>query len=164
MKKPNDAAAPENATDAKRVSDRELVVTRTFDAPVHRLFAAWTRPELFRQWWVPKSSGLTLLDCTMDVRVGGQYRLEFGHPALDQPMMFFGTYSEVVENARLVWSNDEGPQGAVTTVTFEEQDGKTLLVVHDLFPSREALDDEIASGATAGMQETLAQLARFISA
>lgn len=152
-----------NRTTTKRVSERELVVTRTFDARPPILFAAWTTPDLFRQWWAPKSFGLTLLTCAMDVRVGGTYRLEFGHPESDRPMAFFGHYLEVVPDARLAWTNDEGEQGAVTTVTFEEQDGKTLLAVHDLYPSKQALDDEIASGATSGMQETLGQLEEFLA-
>jgi uncharacterized protein YndB with AHSA1/START domain len=146
----------------ERVSDRETVVTRWFDAPPHIVFKAWTNADLFRQWWVPKSFGLTLLSCEMDVRIGGTYRLEFGHPASDQPMAFFGTYIDVVPDARLAWTNEESETGAVTTVTFEARDGQTLLVIHDLYPSKEVLDNEIASGATGGMPETLDQLEQFL--
>jgi uncharacterized protein YndB with AHSA1/START domain len=158
----SDSAPVKNSATAERKSEREMVVTRSFDAPAHILFDAWTKPELFRQWWVPKSYGLLLLSCEMDVRVGGRYRLEFGHPDSDQPMVFFGSYSEVIPNARIAWSNEESEDGAVTTVTFDEQDGKTMLVVHDLYPSKVALDNEIASGGTGGMRETLDQLEAFI--
>ena len=159
----NEPAPPTNQTVADRISDRELVVRRSFAAPARILFEAWTRPELFKQWWVPKSFGLTLLSCEMDVRVGGKYRLEFGHPASDQPMAFFGSYIEVIPDARVAWTNEESPDGATTTVTFEAVDGRTNIVIHDRFPSKEALDNEIASGATSGMSETLAQLESFVS-
>ena len=147
-------------TAVERKSERELVVTRTFNGPTRIVFEAWTKPELFRQWWVPKSCGLSLLSCEMDVRVGGRYRLVFGHPAAPKPMEFFGRYLEVTPHSRLVWTNDEGGDGGpVTTVTFEEQDGKTLLVMHELSPSKDALDGAIASGSTSGgMGEQFEQL------
>ena len=146
-----------NRTTVERKSERELVVTRTFNAPARVVFEAWTRPELFKRWWVPKSCGVSLLSCELDVRVGGRYRLVFSHDA--STMEFFGRYLEVTPHSRLVWTNDEGDDGgAVTTVTFEEEGGKTLLVVHDLYPSKEALDRAIASGSTDGMPETLDQL------
>src|SRR5689334_2293941 len=126
-----------NRTAVERKSDRELVVTRTFNAPAHIVFEAWTKPELFKRWWVPKSLGMSLLSCEMDVRVGGKYRLEFEPNA----MAFFGTYLEVTPNSRLVWTNEEGGEGGpVTTVTFEEKGGKTQLVMHESYPSKEALD------------------------
>ena len=141
-------------TAVERRSERELVVRRTFDAPVHLVFEAWTKPELFRQWWVPKSMGMSLLSCEMDVRVGGRYRLEFEPDA----MAFFGTYLEVTPHSRLVWTNDEGGDGGpVTTVTFEEQGGKTLLVLHELYPSKEALD-AAGTGAADATHETFEQL------
>ena len=149
-----------NETTAERKSDRELVVTRTVNGPARLVFQAWTRPELFRQWWVPKSFGLTLLSCDMDVRVGGGYRLVFKHPASGEPMAFFGKYIEVIPNARIVWSNDESPDGAVTTVTLEEKDGKTLIVMHDLYPTKDALD----AGSTSWFSETFEQLDAFLVA
>ena len=161
----NDQSAPNDGrTNVERQSDVEVVVTRWFDVPAHILFDAWSRPELFSQWWIPASFGMTLMSCEMDVRVGGGYRLEIGHPASDQPMAFFGTYIEVVANQRIAWTNEESEQGAMTTVTFDEQDGRTKLVVRDLYPSKEVLDSEIASGATSGMSESLGQLDRFIAA
>jgi uncharacterized protein YndB with AHSA1/START domain len=144
-----------NRTTVERKSERELVVTRTVNGPARIVFEAWTKPELFKRWWVPKSAGLSLLSCEMDVRVGGKYRLAFAHDP--SPMEFFGTYIEVTPHSRLAWTNDEGGGGgAVTTVTFEEKGSQTLLAVHDLYPSKEALD--AASGSMDGMPETLEQL------
>src|SRR5262245_42210874 len=132
-------APVKNRTTVERKSDRELVVTRTVNGPARIVFEAWTKPELFKRWWVPKSFGLSLLSCEMDVRVGGTYRLVVS--ASPEPMAFFGRYNEVVPYSRLVWTNDEGGEdGAVTTVTFEERGAETLVVMHDLYPSKEALD------------------------
>jgi uncharacterized protein YndB with AHSA1/START domain len=143
-----------NRTTVERKSERELVVTRTFNGPARIVFEAWTKPELFRRWWVPKSMGMSLLSCEMDVRVGGKYRLEFEPDA----MAFFGTYLEVTPHSRLVWTNEEGGEGGpVTTVTFEEKGGKTLLVMHELYSSKEALD-AAGTGAADAMVETFAQL------
>jgi uncharacterized protein YndB with AHSA1/START domain len=158
----SETASMRNRTTSERKSDRELVVTRTFDAPSHLVFEAWTTPELFKQWWVPKSSGATLLSCAQDVRVGGSYRLEFAHPKAAAPMAFFGRYLEVVPNARLVWTNEESADGAVTTVTFEEKDGKTLLVMCELYPSKQALDTAI-EGMDEAMPETFGQLDEFLA-
>src|SRR6266545_2310724 len=147
-----------NRTRVERKSERELVVTRTINGPARIVFEAFTKPELFKRWWVPKSFGLSLLSCELDVRVGGTYRLVFSHDG-SEPMAFFGRYIEVTPHSRLVWTNDEGDDGgAVTTATFEEKAGKTLLVLHDLYPSKEALDGAIASGSTGGMDETFEQL------
>ena len=152
-----------NRTTSERKSACELVITRVFDAPARLVFEAWTTPKLFRQWWVPKSSGATLLSCEQDVRVGGSYRLEFAHPKAATPMAFFGRYLEVVPNARLVWTNEESDQGAITTVTFEEKDGKTLLVMSELYPSKQAL--EIAmEGMDEAMPEAFEQLDEFLAA
>src|SRR4051794_1018222 len=142
-------------TKVERKSERELVVTRTINGPARLVFEAWTKPELFRQWWVPKSLGMSLLSCEMDVRVGGRYRLEFAHG--DSQLAFFGTYREVTPHSRLVWTNEESDEGSVTTVTFAEQGGKTLLVMHDLYPSKEALD-AAGTGAADAMVETFDQL------
>ncbi len=145
-----------NRTTVERKSERELVVTRTFNGPARIVFEAWTKPELLKRWWTPKSTGMSLLSCEADVRVGGGYRFVFGHGA-SKPMAFFGRYIEVTPHSRLVWTNDESDQGAVTTVTFEEKGGKTLLVMHELYPSKEALDGALA-GMEGGMRETFEQL------
>ncbi len=147
-------------TTVERRSERELVVERIFNAPARIVFEAWTRPELFMRWWVPKSTGMSLVSCEMDVRVGGSYRLEFGHGDA-RTMAFFGKYIEVVADKRLVWTNEESEDAAVTTVTFEDKQGKTLLVMHELYPSKEALDDAII-GMEGGMPETFAQLDAFL--
>ncbi len=151
-----------NPTTVERTSERELVITRTVNGPARLVFEAFAKPELFRRWWVPKSFGVSLLSCEADVRVGGRYRLVFGQGG-SKPMEFHGRYLEVTPHARLVWTNEEaGDSGAVTTVTFEEKGGKTLLMLRDLYPSKEALDGAIASGATAGMPETLEQLDELV--
>ena len=158
-RKESERTPMKNETTVERKSERELVVTRTFNGPARIVFEAWTKPELLKRWWAPKSSGMSLLSCEADVRVGGRYRLVFGHDASPKPMEFFGRYIEVTPHSRLVWTNDEGDDGgAVTTVTFEEKAGKTLLVMHELYPSKEALDGAMASGEKAGMSETLEQL------
>src|SRR5215213_1138968 len=133
----NEPIPMKNRTTVERTSERELVVTRTVNGPARIVFEAWTKPELFKQWWLPKSLGMTLRSCEMDVRVGGTYRLEFEPDG----MAFFGTYLEVTPPSRLVWTNEEGgEEGPVTTVTFEDQGDRTLLVLHELHPSKEALD------------------------
>ena len=152
----SEPAPKKNRTTVERKSERELVVTRTFNGPARIVFEAWTEPELFRRWWAPKSSGASLLSCEMDIRVGGEYRIEFGHEA-SKPMAFFGRYIEVTPHSRLVWTNDESDDGAVTTVTFEEKGGQTLLVLHELYPSKEALDGAI-EGMEGGMPEQFEQL------
>jgi uncharacterized protein YndB with AHSA1/START domain len=145
-----------NRTTVERKSERELVTARTFNGPARIVFEAWTKPELLKRWWAPKSMGMSLLSCEADVRVGGSYRFEFGSDAL-KPMAFFGRYIEVIPHSRLVWTNDESKDGAVTTVTFEEKGGKTLLVMHELYPSKEALD-AVVTGMEGGMPESFEQL------
>ena len=144
-----------NRTTAERRSDREIVVTRTFDAPAWLVFEAWTRPELFKQWWVPKSSGLKLLSLAQDVRVGGGYRLVFDLGD-SKTLAFFGRYLEVTPPSRLVWTNEESEDGAVTTVTFEEEDGRTLLTLTEAYPTKESFDRNV--GSTDGLPEQFGQL------
>jgi len=151
-----------NLTTAERTSEHELVVTRTVNGPARLVFEAWTKSELFKRWWVPKSFGLNLLSCDLDVRVGGKYRLVFAHGE-SGTMEFHGRYLEVIPHSRLVWTNEEGDGGEViTTVTFEELDGKTQLVVRDVYPSKEALDAAIASGSTGGLPEQLDALEELL--
>jgi uncharacterized protein YndB with AHSA1/START domain len=150
----HDELAPtKNVTRVELKSDREVVVTRWFDAPARLVFEAWSTPELFKRWWVPKSMGMTLRSCEMDVRTGGGYRLGFG-----DGMDFFGRYLEVTPPSRIVWTNEEGgDDSSITTVTLTEQDGKTLLVMSELFPSKEALDAD-GAGAAEATHETFGQL------
>ncbi len=156
-------APMKDRTTVERKSERELVITRTVNGPARIVFEAWTKPDLFKRWWVPKSMGMSLLSCEMDVRMGGTYRLVFGHEAFPKPMEVFGRYIEVTPHSRVVWTNDEGDDaGAVTTVTFDEKAGKTLLVMHELYPSKEALDGALASGEKACVNETLEQLDELV--
>lgn len=151
-------AAVKNRTKVERRSDRDLVVTRIFDAPPRLVFEAWSNPELFKRWWVPRSMGMTLRSCEMDVRTGGKYRLNFG-----DGMDFFGRYIEVTPPSRIVWTNEEGGEnGSVTTVTFEDKGGRTLLVMSELYPSKEALDDA-GTGAADATHETFAQLDELLA-
>ena len=152
-------------TTVERKSERELVVTRTFNGPAHVVFSAWTKPELLKRWWIPKSCGASFLSCEADVRTGGTYRFVFSHPSFEQPMSFFGRYVEVTPPSRLVWTNEEADEnGSVTTVTFEERGGQTHVVMHDLYPSKKALDDAIASGSTSGSGEQFEQLDQLLIA
>jgi uncharacterized protein YndB with AHSA1/START domain len=150
-----------NRTTVERRSDREVVVTRTFDAPARLVFEAWTKPELFEQWWVPRSMGMTLRSCELDVRTGGKYRLVFGDDSAN-PMAFFGKYLDVVPNQRIVWTNEESADGSVTTVTFEEKNGKTTLVLSELYPTKEALD-AAGTGAQEAMHETFGKLDELLA-
>jgi uncharacterized protein YndB with AHSA1/START domain len=152
----SEPARMKNRTTVERKSERELVVTRTFNGSARIVFETWTKPELFKRWWVPISTGVSLLSCEMDVRVGGKYRLVFGNDA-SKHMEFFGRYIEVTPHSRLVWTNDESDDGAITTVSFEEKGGETLLVLHELYPSKEALDGAFA-GMEGGMPEQFEQL------
>ena len=150
---------PKPVTTTDRRSDREVVVTRTFDGPAHLVFEAWTRPELIMKWWTPASFGITFISCDMDARTGGTYKFVMGHPSFDQPMTFHGRYLEVVPGKKIVWTNEEGGEnGSVTTVTFEEKHGKTHLVLSDVHPSKAALDAELESGAIGGYPEQFNQL------
>ena len=150
-----------NRVTVERKSDRELVVTRTFDAPARLIFEAWSKPELFRRWWLPKSMGMTLISYEADIRTGGSYRLEISHQG-STPMAFFGKYLEVTPHSRMVWTNEESPDGPVTTVTLEERDGKTLLVLSELHPSKAALD-AAGTGALDAMSETFGQLEELVA-
>ena len=148
---------PTNLTTVEHPSDREVVVTRSFDAPRDLVFRAWSEPELFRRWWVPQSMRMTLHDCEMDVRTGGSYRLNYG-----EGMDFYGTYVEVTPPSRIVWTNAEGGEHAsVTTVTFSETDGTTTVVVSEVFPSKEAYEAE--GGAEAALDETFTQLEELLT-
>ena len=154
----SEPAPMKNHTTVERKSERELIVTRTFNAPAHIVFDAWTKPELLKRWWAPKSFGITFISCEADARTGGTYRFVFGHPSSEQPMEFFGRYVEVTPHSRLVWTNEEsGEGGAITTVTFEERGADTLVVLHDLYCTKEALDGAIASGSTSGFGEAFEQ-------
>ena len=152
-------------TTVERTSERELVVTRTFNGPAHIVFDTWTKPELLKRWWVPKSCGASFDSCEADVRTGGAYRFVFSHPSAAQPMAFFGKYVEVIPDSRLVWTNDEGDEaGSVTTATFEESGGETLVTIHELYPTKKALDDAMATGSISWSGEQFEQLDQLLAA
>jgi uncharacterized protein YndB with AHSA1/START domain len=156
------AGGKQNRTSVEPRGDRELVVTRTINAPSSTVYRAWSQPELFQRWWVPKSmAGVSLVSCDMDVRTGGKYRLEFGAAGSDT-VAFFGKYLEVVSNERITWTNDESKESAVSTVTFEDQGGRTLLNFHEVYPSKEALEEALQGSAVA-LPEQLEQLDELLS-
>ncbi len=160
-----DSTVTTHQTTVERRSDRELVVTRVVKGPVRLVYDAWTTPELLTRWWAPKSFGVSFIACEADVRTGGTYRFVFSHPSSEQPMEFFGRYLEVTPYSRIAWTNEEGAEGgAVTTVTFEDRGDETLVVMHDLYPTKQALDDAIASGSTSGFSETFQQLDDLLAA
>lgn len=162
--KQTDAGRPRNPTGFERASDVELVVTRQFDAPARLVYRAWTTPDLLMQWWAPKSIGIAFIACEVDARPGGAYRFVFSHPSSEQPMVFFGVYLEASPPSRLVWTNEEaGEAGAVTTATFEERNGKTLVTLRDRYPSKEAVEKAIVSGSVAGFDESFEQLDDFLA-
>ena len=159
-KRESELTPMKNPTTVERKSERELVVTRTFNGPARIVFEAWTKPELLKRWWAPKSFGISFLSCEADVRTGGTYRFVFSHPASAQPVAFFGRCIEVTPHSRIVWTNEESSDGPLSTVTFEEKGDQTLLVLHELYPSKQALDEAIASGssATSGAGEQFEEL------
>jgi uncharacterized protein YndB with AHSA1/START domain len=148
----------------ERTSEREMVVTRTVNGPARLVYEAWTTPALIQRWWMPKSYGIAFVSCEANVRTGGTYRFVFRHPAAEEPMAFFGRYLEVIPPSRLVWTNDEGGEaGQVTTVTFDERGGTTVIVVHELYPSKDALDAALASGSTGWPDEQFEQLDELLA-
>ena len=161
----SEPAPAKGRTTTERVSPKELVVTRRFDAPARLVFEAWATPEIFQRWWLPESFGIKVISCELDVRTGGSYRLVLGHHSSGEPMAFFGRYLEVIPNARIVWTNEEaGEAGAVTTATFEEQAGVTFVTVHELYPSKEALDEALASASTGAWDQQFEQLDILLAA
>ena len=165
MRQTSDSAG-KSETIVKRTGDRELVVTRTFNAPAHIVFDAWTKPELLKRWWAPKSFGVSLFECEQDVRVGGAYRFAFGRDPKN-PEVFTGRYLEVDPPSRLVltqlygWMSDVGD--VVVTAAFEESQRRRRLTLRQLFPSKEALEGARASGMERGMRITLDQLDELVA-
>ena len=166
MPHPGNESAAENEMTVQRPSDRELVVTRMFNGPAHVVFDVWTRPEYLKQWWAPKSLGVSLFECESDLRVGGTYRYAFGRDP-QNPEVFSGKYLEVKPPSRLVFTQlyerMRHVGEAVVTATFEEVEGKTRLTLQQLYPGKEALDGAIASGMERGMRETLDQLDALVA-
>ena len=157
--------APMNDTSMELRADREIVIARTFRAPRRIVFDAWTRPEFVRRWWAPKSLGAEIADCQADVRVGGSYR--YVTRAAGNEFAFSGKYTEVTPHSRLVYTQIFEPMAeagaAVVTVTFDEHDGNTRLVAHELYPSKETREAALASGMEHGMRETMNQLDALVA-
>jgi uncharacterized protein YndB with AHSA1/START domain len=155
-----------NETIVERTGDRELTVTRTFNAPARIVFEAWTKPELLKRWWAPKSFGVSLFECESDLRAGGAYRYAFGRDP-NNPEVFSGRYLEVDPPSRLVltqvYERMAHAGEVVVTAAFEESEGRTRLTLRQLFPSKEALEGALASGMERGMRVTLDQLDELVA-
>jgi uncharacterized protein YndB with AHSA1/START domain len=155
-----------NQTTMELKADRELVITRTFNAPARIVFDAWTKAELVKRWWAPKSHGVSIAECNADVRVGGSYRYVL-RPKEGDDIAFSGKYTEITPHSRLVYTQFFEPMrdaGAViVTITFEEQGAKTRLVSHELYPSKEAREAALGSGMEHGMRETMDQLDELVA-
>jgi uncharacterized protein YndB with AHSA1/START domain len=156
-----------NDTVMRLEGDREIVISRTFNAPARLVFDAVTKPELLKRWWAPKSLGVALVQCDADVRPGGTYRyvMQKGNGPL---MAFSGTYREESPPARLVYDEIFEPMAALgsahVSVTFEEHDGKTRYVMRSVYASKQARDGVVASGMEKGMRESMDQLEALVMA
>lgn len=154
-----------NRTTLERTTDREIVIEHTFHAPAAIVFDAWTRPEFVRRWWAPQSRGVTLVQCDAELRPGGTYRYVLARGESER-FAFSGKYLEIARPTRLVYTQCFEPAAeageAVVTVSFEERDGSTRLVAHELYPSKDVLDGVLASGMEDGMRETFDQLEELV--
>lgn len=157
--------ARSSETHVERASDRELVITRWFAASPETVFDCFTKAELLRRWWAPKSLGVELHEMRSDPRVGGEYRFEFaarGNP----PVAFRGVYKVVERGVRVVYTQIFEPMpdtgDGIITMTFTAEDGGTLMRSSELYPSKEVLEGAIASGMEKGMRETLENLAALL--
>ncbi len=164
-------SVPKNQTSMELKGDRGIVITRMFNGPARIVFDAWTRPELVMRWWAPRSRGVSVVGCDAAVSVGGHYRYVLRHDAGTE-MAFSGKYIEVTPHSRLVYTHlfeptasgtNPGDPELIITVTFDEHDGKTLVVSHSLCPSKELRDIILASGMEGGMRETMEQLEELVA-
>lgn len=154
---------PVNHTSMELVADREIVIALVFRAPARIVFDAWTRPELVRRWWAPRSHRVEVVDCQADVRAGGKYRYLLRKDGRD--LGFSGTYREVTPHARLVYTQVFEPvpgSEVIVSVTFDERDGETHLLAHELHPSKEARAAALATGMEQGMRESMEQLDELV--
>ena len=145
-------------------ADREIVITREFDAPARILFAAWSTPEHLLQWFGPEGWPLTL--CEVDFRVGGRWRFAMTGSSGVQNTPFGGEYLEIVPNDRIVFSNafeEPGAETLIVIVTFAEQDGRTTLTIRTLFRSTEVRDWHAEQGYATGYASALDQLADVVA-
>lgn len=154
-----------NEKAAEPAADRELVITRTFDAPARLLFKAWSTREHIMKWFGPVGWPVTM--CEMDFRVGGRWRMAMTGPSGKQNTLFGGTYLEIVPDRRIVFDNGFETPGAermIMTITFEEMDGKTTLTHHTLFASAAMKKSHVGAGFVAGTNSGLDQLADVVAA
>jgi uncharacterized protein YndB with AHSA1/START domain len=153
-----------NDQETGATADRELVITRSYDAPAHLLFRAWSQPEHIMRWFGPE--GWPVTHCEMDFRVGGTYRFAMTGPDGEQGTPFGGTYLEIVPNEKIVYDDafeSPGAERMVMTVTFEESGGQTTLTVHTLFPSVAMKDKHLEMGMEEGLGMSLDQLGDLVT-
>jgi uncharacterized protein YndB with AHSA1/START domain len=158
-----DARRGSNRTVSEVRSDLELVITRTIDGPARIVFDAWTKVELLVRWWAPNAIGVAGDGFVSDVRTGGRFRQVLRLHGGGE-IAFSGTYLEVTPPTRLVYTSIFEPRPeageVLCTVTFEERDGKTKIVLHEKFPSKETLEAAMCGG----MDASLDQLDDLVSA
>jgi uncharacterized protein YndB with AHSA1/START domain len=147
-------------------SDREIQMTRTFNAPRHLVFEAFTNPELLQRWLLGPP-GWTMIVCEVDLRVGGGYRWVWRNDNGTE-MGMRGVYREVAPPDRIVATEkfDQAwyPGEAVGTITFTEQGGKTTITQTLLYESREARDGVLKSGMERGVAASYDHLAEIVAA
>jgi uncharacterized protein YndB with AHSA1/START domain len=133
-------------------SDREIHMTRLFDAPRQLVFEAMTKPEHVRRWWGCLSEGYSVTVCEIDLRVGGAWRFVGRGPTGEYPA-FYGVYREIAPPERLVYTEVFEPfpdaESIVTTV-FTEENGKTRVDITALYPSMDVRDTVINTGMAEG--------------
>jgi len=151
--------------ETSRVADREIVITRLFDAPPERVFKAWTDPEHIGKWWGP--TGFTTTTLEIDIRPGGVWRfIMHGPDGTDYPNKI--AYKEVVRAKRLVFdhgSGEDSDEGTFeATVTFAKEGGKTRLAMRSLFPTAEGRAQAVEEfGAVEGGNQTLDRLGEYLA-
>ncbi|MFO0728519.1 MAG: SRPBCC family protein [Myxococcota bacterium] len=159
----NAASNTNDGTSLELPSDREILISRTFDAPARIVFEAVTRPEHIRQWWAPESRG-AMTSCAVDLRVGGEWRFSM-RANNGMTVEFYGTYREIQAPTRIVQTEIFAPFPdvvAVVTLTLTEQGGKTKLESRSLYPSKEIRDQVIGTGMESGMRESYRQLTEVV--
>ena len=153
-----------NANAGEAIADREVVITRTYDAPARLLFEAWSKPEHLMKWFGPVGWPLTL--CEVDFRKGGRWRFAMTGSSGQQNTPFGGVYLDIVPNRKIVFDNafeEPGSRKMIMTVTFEEADGRTTLTWHTLFESVAMKDEYVGMGIEAGAGSGLDQLADVVA-
>ena len=146
-------------------SEREITITRVYDAPARLLFEAYSKPEHIKQWFGPKGWPVTL--CEMDFRTGGRFRFAMTGPSGKQNTPFGGEYLEIVANRKIVYDNGFETKGAgrmVVTVTYDEiGGGKTRLTIHTVFESIAMRNSHVSRGFEQGTNSGLDQLGDLVA-